>query len=147
MKFADCRRTEFLTKLGMPVMVRIPIVCTDSILRQSEGEVNGAQEAPAYVRIGVTYSLSRLSLVFIGMGLFLLSSGYSIPRTRVAFLVMSEVCAPNVSCRSNVTPRYFTRFDQLIVLLSSRRGSTLVMYLCPKMMLTVLLVLILMRHR
>lgn len=50
----DFRRTEFLTKLGIPVIVRMPMFWTDSMRFHCEGPMKGAHEEPAYVRIGAT---------------------------------------------------------------------------------------------
>jgi hypothetical protein len=70
--------------------------------------MKGAHAAPAYVRIGVMYILSRRIRVPKGIGLFLLSMEYSIPRVWVAFLIMLDTCTSKLSFRPIVTPRYFT---------------------------------------
>jgi hypothetical protein len=43
-KFVDFKRIEFVTKVGMPVIVRMPVFWTDSILHQYEEEMKGAQK-------------------------------------------------------------------------------------------------------
>lgn len=54
LKLADFKKAEFLTIVGIPVIVRMPMFWTDSIRLQWEGPIKGAQEEPAYVSIGVT---------------------------------------------------------------------------------------------
>ena len=66
---------------------------------------------------------------------------------RVAFLVMFCICLPKVSLRPMVTPRYFALSDQLMEWLSSSSGGTWVVFECPKMIPTVLVAFILIRHR
>jgi len=72
LKFVDFRRTEFSTIMGDNlIIVQIPMFWTASMRFHCEGPMKGAQEDPSYVRIGDTYSLSTLSFVLVGTGLFL----------------------------------------------------------------------------
>jgi hypothetical protein len=52
--FADLRKTEFLTMVGIPVIVRMPMFWTDSMRLQRLRPIKGVQEEPEYVRIGET---------------------------------------------------------------------------------------------
>lgn len=65
---------------------------------------------------------------------------------RVAFFVMLRMCLPKVSLRPMVTPRYFAWLDQLMGWLSSSNGGTWVVFERPKMIPTVLVAFILIRH-
>jgi hypothetical protein len=39
LKFADLRKTEFFTMVGIPVIVRMPMFWTDSMRRQRLGSI------------------------------------------------------------------------------------------------------------
>lgn len=101
----------FLTKLGMAVIIRMPIVWTASSLRQWLLFRNGAHAGLAYVKMGITYIFRRLIRVFIGSGLWWFRIGFSIPRILVAFLTIFEMWTLKFSRRPIVTPKYFTLLD------------------------------------
>jgi len=106
------RIISFVTNHGEEVIVRRPMFWTASSLCQFALDISGPHAGPAYDRIGLIYSCSILSFVLMGMGLERLRTGYSMPRTAVAFLIVDLICAENVRLRSMVTPRYFDVGDQ-----------------------------------
>lgn len=46
LKLAEFKRIEFRTKMGMPVVVLMPVVWTDSILHHHKGIMKGVHDGP-----------------------------------------------------------------------------------------------------